>query len=268
MSTEKNNGVKGCAPCGGLGATPPRFTLLFDGTIEGFLCIVYAVYYEKISPISIQIEGFEQLSLDDVPRYIETNEGKAKRVYNAVREKISVEASDYIFNAFHASDNERFFAILSYIRLGFSVGHMVDSYLHKDFVRHVHKLAKNVGREAHLLYGFCRFAETKQGVFYCTVTPKNDVIQMLAVHFSQRLMNQIWVIHDKTRNKAAIYDGNTYVITKVPRDATISYADGETETQELWVTFFNTLAINERKNTKLQKQLLPLHFRQNITEFK
>lgn len=240
----------------------------FDGTFEGFLCVVYAVYYEKISPASIQPEGFEQLSLDAAPRYIETDEAKATRVYNAIRKKISEEAADYVYNAVHSAEENRFTSILNYIRLGFSVGHMVDSHLHEDFVRHVHKMSKHVGREAHLLNGFCRFVETKQNAYYCKITPKNDVLPMLAVHFSQRLMNQAWVIHDKSRNKAAIYDGNSYVITTVPAsEATVSFAEGEAETQELWVTFFNTLAIKERKNAKLQRQLLPLYFRKNMTEF-
>lgn len=241
---------------------------VFDATFEGFLCVIYAIYYEKIEPQSIQPEGMEQLSLNAPPRRIETDNARAARVLKAIREKISEEAAEKVFYAFHAADEGRFLAISQYIRLGFSVSHMVDSHLHESFVRLVHKLYKSVSREAHLLYGFCRFAETKQGVFYCQVTPKNDVLELLAKHFSQRLMNRQWVIHDKRRDKAAIYDGNSYLIAAVPAgDAAVSYADGEAEIQELWVTFFNTLAISERKNAKLQKNLLPLYFRPNMTEF-
>jgi len=210
----------------------------------------------------------DQLSFDAATRFIETDAKKATRVFNAIREKISEDAADNVHRAFHANHDGRFSALLNYIRLGFSVGHMVDSHLHENFVRLVHKLAKNVWREAHLLHGFCRFEETKQGAYYCKVTPKNDVLPMLAAHFVQRLMNQAWVIHDKVRNKAAIYDGNSCVISSVPANGvTVSLAEGEIETQELWVTFFNTLAIDERKNIKLQKQLLPLYFRGNMTEF-
>jgi len=243
-------------------------TILFDGTFEGFLNVVYEVYYKKIEPHSIQIEGFEQLTLGDESYIIQTDGKKASRVYKAIRDKISEESADRLFYAFHAADDARFLALLKYIQLGFSVGHMVDSHLHEYFVRYVTKLAKNVSREAHLLHGFCRFAETTQNVYYCEVTPKNDVLYFLAEHFIQRLMNQAWVIHDKVRNKAAIYDGNSYVITAVPAETpAVVYADNEAETQELWVMFFNTLAIDARKNPKLQRQLLPLYFRKNMTEF-
>ncbi|MCL1883322.1 MAG: TIGR03915 family putative DNA repair protein [Defluviitaleaceae bacterium] len=243
--------------------------VLFDGTFDGFLCVVYAVYYEKIAPTSIQVEGQEQLALGEPPLYIDSNATKATKVFAAVRNKISEESASYIFHAFLSEDEGRFMAILSYIRLGFSVGHMVDSHLHENFVRLVHKLYKYVLREAHLLYGFCRFAETTQNAYYCEVNPKNDVLELLAQHFSQRLMDQAWVIHDKTRNKAAIYDKNSIVITIVPAEnANVTFTADEEEIQGLWVAFFRALAISERKNPKLQKQLLPLYFRQNMTEFK
>jgi probable DNA metabolism protein len=82
-------------------------------------------------------------------------------------------------------------------------------------------------------------------------------------------MDQAWVIHDKTRSKAAIYDGNSYIITDVPKDTPVLYEEieEEQEIQELWITFFNNLAIEARRNYKLQRQLLPLYFRKNMTEF-
>lgn len=230
------------------------------------MSVVYAVYYDKLSPTSIQIDGREQLSLGDLRR-IETDDEKAARVFTAIRKKISPDAAYHVYYAFLSDDERRFLPMLKYIQLGFAVGHMVDSHLHESFVRDVRDFYRQVGREAHLLFGFCRFAETKQGVFYCPVTPKNDVLVLLAEHFVERLMDQAWVIHDKRRKKAAIYDGKAYVITDVPEDAKFSYAAGEEETQELWVMFFNTLAIKERKNKKLQRQLLPLYFRGNMTEF-
>ncbi|MCL1843543.1 MAG: TIGR03915 family putative DNA repair protein [Defluviitaleaceae bacterium] len=243
-------------------------SITFDGSFDGFLSVVYAVYYEKIQPASIQDESNGQLTLDATPQFIKTDEARAARVFKAIREKISEEAADNVFNAFLSEDANRYSAILSYIRLGFKVGHMVDSHLHEDFVRHVRKLANNVVREAHLLYGFCRFAETTQKVYYCKVTPKNDVLQLLAAFFCERMMNQAWVIHDAVRNKAAVYDGNSYVIAAVPSgQAAVSHAPGESETQEMWVAFFNAITIDARRNPKLQRKILPLHYRHNMTEF-
>jgi len=244
-----------------------ELAVLFDGSFDGFLSAVYAMYYEKIIPISFQAESQVQLSLDFQPYMVQTDMEKSVKVLNAIREKISEEAASYVYHAFLAPDENRYMAILKYIKLGFKINHMVDSHLQVDYVREVRRLARHVMREAHLLLGFCRFAETKNGSYYCPVTPKNDVLPLLADHFSQRLMNQAWVIHDKARGQAAVYDGNNYVITAAPKKADVVYADGEEETQELWVAFFNTLAIKERKNYKVQRQLMPLYFWKNMTEF-
>jgi len=37
--------------------------------------------------------------------------------------------------------------------------------------------------------------------------------------------------------------------------------------QDLWKTFFKTVAITERINKKLQRNNLPLHHRKHMTEF-
>ena len=239
----------------------------FDGTFDGFLSIVYAHYYDKINPINIQPENHAQLTLVMESVYIETNPTHSAKVFSAIKEKISYESAEFIFNAFLSSEDDRFMALLAYIKMGFVHGQKVDNHLQTECVRRVQKLAKHVAREAHLLNGFCRFAETKQGVFYCKITPKNNVLPIIANHFSQRFNNQAWIIHDQTYGQAAIYNQNSYVITTAPMDAIVDCVDDEEETQELWVTFFNAHFIKARVNLKLQRQMLPLYFRKNMTEF-
>ena len=39
------------------------------------------------------------------------------------------------------------------------------------------------------------------------------------------------------------------------------------EYADLWKTFFDHIAIVERKNQKLQTNMLPLHYRKYMTEF-
>ena len=245
------------------------YALTFDGSYEGFLCVVYAYYYEKISPLNIQTEGEFQQLLDTEEYYIATDYKKAARVQAGIRKKISAKAGEYLACAFLAADEERYMHMFRYIVLGFKVGAMVDNHLQQDYVTGVHKRARYVSREAHLLCGFCRFAETKAGVFYCEISPVNNVLPILAEHFKDRMMNQAWLIHDKKRNQAAAYDGNRYVISNVPKHVgkEVEYAEKEAQIQDLWRCFFNVLAIEERKNKKLQRNMLPLHFRKWMTEF-
>jgi len=242
-------------------------SVLFDGTLEGFLCIFHAYYYEGVQPIYIQEEGSHQPTLETEEYYVITDIDQALRIQQAIRKKISSLAEYQLTNAFMSCEADRFMAMFRYVILGFKVGSNVDDHLQEDCVLRVQKLSRYVGREAHLLTGFCRFAETSDNIYYCSIEPVNDVLPILAHHFCDRMMNQAWIIHDKRRNKAAVYNGTEHVIANVPKNASIQYSDNEEHIQDLWTTFFHSVNIKERKNPKVQRNLIPLYFRKSMVEF-
>jgi len=247
--------------------TRREVAILFDGSLEGFLCILHAYYYSGVTPILIQENGNYQPTLGTEEYYVITDYDQAATVQQAIRKKISREAEYQIATAFMADGTDRFMPLFNYILLGFKVGRKLNSYLQQDCVLRVHKLSRLVGREAHLLTGFCRFAETQDQVYYCSIQPINYVLPILAEHFADRMINQLWIIHDKNRHKAAVYNGDYYVIADVPAATQIQYSEKETHIQDLWSTFFHSVNIEERKNPKVQRNLLPLYFRKSMTEF-
>jgi probable DNA metabolism protein len=242
-------------------------SIVFDGSFDGFLCIIHAFYYDKIQPLFIQTEERYQQTLDAEPYYIAADEKKAVRVMTGFRKKVSEEAAHRLCNAALSGEADIHMDMFKYVILGFTMGAEVDSFLQNDAVRRVHKLAKRVGSETHLLSGFCRFAETKQGVYYCTITPKNYVLVPLAEHFCDRFMNHPWIIHDKKHGLAAVYNGEEYIIAEAPPEAGVVLSDEEEQVQDLWTTFFETITIKERASYKRQRRVLPLYFRKNILEF-
>ncbi|MCL2404738.1 MAG: TIGR03915 family putative DNA repair protein [Defluviitaleaceae bacterium] len=242
--------------------------ILFDGSLEGFLCILHAYYYENVSPLIIQTEDNYQPTLDTEEYHILSCSTIATRVQGGIIKKISPQAWHTLSSAYLAAYVEdKYIAMFRYLLLGFRVGAIVDDHLYEDCVLRVHKFARQVGRETHLLTGFCRFEETTNNIYYCPIEPTNYVLPRLAEHFSDRMMNQAWIIHDKKHGKAAVYNGETYVIADVPKDAQVQHTDSEAQIQDLWITFFNSVAIKERVKPKLQRQLLPLYFRKSMTEF-
>jgi len=242
--------------------------ILFDGSYEGFLCIVHAHYYDGITPLIIQENVNYQPTLDTEEYHILTDNEKAARVQQAIRKKISGNAVHQMTYSYLSEHDDKYMVMFRYLVLGFKVGSSVDSHLDEDYVRRVHQLTRQVGREGHLLTGFSRFEETANGIFYCSILPKNYVLPILAEHFSDRMMNQAWIIHDKNRGKAAIYNGEEYVITDVPKTVEIQHSESEAHIQNLWTTFFHSVNIKERVNPKVQRNLLPLYFRKSMTEFK
>ena len=253
--------------------------LTFDGSFQGFMSLIHAHYYQKLDPVLIQTENTAQLTLDSTPRHILTDLTHAATVEKAILHKVSPEALLRVKYALLSDKPDKFMSIFKYVQLAFQVGHMVDSHLQTPCVQQTHDLARHVGREAHLLNGFCRFQEVvphspdnqvstnTHTILYAVITPKNNVLALVADHFTQRLKNHIWVIHDKSRHQAAIYNGDSYTLVHVPIHTQFALAPEEAEIQTMWKAFFKSLTIEARRNPKVQRQLLPLYFRKNMVEF-
>ena len=240
---------------------------LFDGSFDGFLSIIHAHYYEKLNPGYIFEKNSFQQTLGSRYENIETDAARSEKVYAAIHEKISPESASAVYYAFLSAEPDRFINIYRYILLGFKMGPDVDCYMKYDYVAFVQKAAKYVGKEAHLLTGFCRFTETKQGVLYAKIGPVNDVLPIVANHFADRLMNEQWIIHDENRKTAAVYDGKEFVIAEAPGAANIAESENEAECARLWKMFFETIAVEGRVNPKLQRNNLPLRYRKHMLEF-
>jgi probable DNA metabolism protein len=249
--------------------------ITFDGTFEGLLTIVHAHYYDKIDPISIRdhdSEAVKQLQLDgfndgSIPHIIiETDYDKAEKVYASLRKK-HPEAARAVYHV-SLSPEKLYHETFQYIVLCFKHGTHADDHKTLDFVMSVIKTSRYVGREAHLLTGFCRFSETVTGVYYCDISPVNDVLPILAEHFCERFMFQPFVIHDIKRGTAVIYDTKNYVIQEVGNKARFETTESDAAWQRLWSMFHATLANESRKSKKLHRQMMPLRFRKHLTEFK
>ena len=242
--------------------------VLFDGTFDGLLTIVHAHYYDKLEPDYISEKFAYQQTVGTIYTDIETDIQKSGTVFDALHKKISPDAASTVYRAFLYFEEARFLHIYNYILLGFKVGADVDRHMKTDCVTYTQQCAKRAGHEAHKLTGFCRFVETKDKVLYCKIGPDCNVLEIIANHFADRLMNEQWIIHDEKRAIAAVYDGNEYMITDVPD--TVSYTESEDEAayKDLWHSFFDTIAIKNKINYKLQRQNLPLRYRKYMHEFK
>lgn len=240
---------------------------VFDGSYEGFLTIIYQHYYEKLNPDYIVEEDKYQQTLDTEYLFVAGDFVKAERVIKGIRTKVSEASAEYVYRAFLNAEENKYMVLYRYILFGFRVGKDLDRYEQNDDVLKVHKLAKYVNHEAHSFLGFTRFAETEQGIYYAKISPVNHIMPVVAEFFADRFMNHPWIIHDVKRGIAAIYDGKSYIIAETPRQANVVYSDVEESYQAMWKKFHDTIAIKERKNAKLQQQLMPKRIRKHVVEW-
>jgi probable DNA metabolism protein len=89
------------------------------------------------------------------------------------------------------------------------------------------------------------------------------------------LRNEQWVIHDVNRNAAVFWDSEKLVdidldpeFAKAAKNKDIQKwnALDEKHYQDLWQTFFDTVAITSRENPKLQRQFMPKRYWNYLTE--
>lgn len=125
---------------------------------------------------------------------------------------------------------------------------------------------KNVLDERHRATGFLRFSESENGVLYAPFTPDNDITQIVAPHFLRRLGEIPFIIHDVKRNRIAVSNGVDIKILTTEKTANFTPSEKERLCLSLWKKYFNSVNIEERKNTRQQNNFMPKRYRKFMYE--
>ncbi len=242
-------------------------TYVYDGSFEGLLTMVFNCYIQKTIPCKIiSQDEFAQNFLENFENK-QTEEEKASRIFHGIVKNISYDTLYNSYYAFLSNTKEKEMAILKYLLNGFVIGPKINTMLSIDFVFSVYAMRKKTLSEAHKLKGLLRFMEIGNNVFYASIHPTHNVLENVGHHFIKRLPMQNFIIHDKNRNIAFLYNTTEYVIRD---DSTLllpNISEEEKKYQMLWKTFFDTIAIKERTNPRLQMQFMPKKYWQDLTEF-
>jgi len=241
---------------------------IYDGSFDGLLTLIYKSYHNRQSPNKIISSQEEQT--DFLATYINiiTDGEKAKKVYDAIIQKISYDALSNVYYAFLSEQPGCEMSIFNYIRLGFKIGKSIDDYLSKDIVLGIHDLSTKVNRERHAMLGLIRFVELDRGLLYAKFGPKYNVLSLVSPHFAKRLASEKWVIFDENRELASIFNGEEWYITEIKLQNDFEISDKEKLFQSLWKNYFDNISIKERKNLKLQQKNMPKRYWKYLTEKK
>ena len=235
--------------------------IVYDGTFEGFLTVIFT-QYKEIFKIKIESEK-DQISFLD-QKYIKTDFEKAKRVEDSIKKNISKEFYYDIKIAFKSDYKNKDTIIARLIKLSFLKGEKITKSTNKYAIA-FNKMVKNYSREAHTFKGLLRFKEIQEGFLFAKYESHNDILEDLSRHFLQRMPKEKFVIYDKNRNKAfvSIY-GNFEVVEILNLD--IKESKKEEFFQNLWIGFYDAIAIKERKNKKLMIENMPKKYWKYLPE--
>ena len=239
--------------------------LVYDGTFEGFLSLVYEVYYKKLKPIKIYKTLPNEMIFEEIFE-IETLQENTIKVLNAIKTKFPKELIQRILNIFMCDSKEFELYLLEYIIIGFKETKQLYN-INNSCVFYLNSLEKELFRNVHKLTGFIRFEELEDGTLYAKVESKFNVVYFLGKHFLKRFNNQNFIIHDLNRKLAFVKIQNDFSVQEVAFFDEPNYSSNEQKFQKLWKSFFSGVTIKERINPKLQTQMVPLLYRTYMSEF-
>ena len=240
-------------------------TLIYDGSFEGFLSLVYDAYYLKLKVDRILRESPQTLFYEEIKQIV-YDEQKSLKVLEALKNKFEKKHFQTLLNIFMCDgvDFER--NLLEFVVLGFKDQKQLNN-INNPCVFYIQNLQKELFRLNHKFTGFTRFEELDDGTLYAKIETKFNLVYFLGKHFLKRFNNQNYVIHDINRKIAFIKNENFIGIQSISSFETPALSQNEEKFQKLWKTFFDAVCIETRKNEKLQRQTIPLLYRTYMTEF-
>lgn len=252
-----------------------RNIYLCEDTAEGIFSAIYRAYEEKNghrnNEIQIQKEGFNrQLFCEYIP--VETNFEHAIKVARTVQRDISSQAYDFLHKVSSSYREEKADAIYRFIIEGLHVGNRALLHLTAPHMQVLCDIEKQINNEICHCKEFLRFEELENGTLFGRINPKSAILPYMADHFEDRFSGEKWIIADTVHRTVLIHDVEQTTVYATMEDVNfdelqLTYSEDEETMQKLWKLFIDAIAIRERINPNLQRQLLPLRFRKYMKEF-
>ena len=240
-------------------------TLKYDSTFEGLLTAVFTVYEERLSSVLIVEERFFEANFFSEVNEVFTDESKASRVWEGLKEFQQFRTSVYRSFLSELPDKEVY--ILDAIR------YVLKTRNDKDYgqpsVLKLAQLTKQIVREKHRMEAFVRFKRTKDDVYVAIIEPDFNVLPLIARHFKNRYADQQFVIYERKRNYGIFYDLNTVELIELDFDDAVlkeALHDEEMHYDKMWQDYFISTGIKRRINKKLHLRHVPKRYWKYLNE--
>lgn len=255
-----------------------EYVFICEDSIDGILTGVYEAYQfkkeegiESHDRIHLAVNQPDTYRLFTQYRRIETELEKSAKVIKTLKRELGESTYYDLCLALLSADEEKGDAVYHTIVLGLQFHDKnVLARLHEEAVQKAFACRRNVANELHYCKEFLRFEELENGILYAKIGPKNHVLPFLMPHFADRLPAENFVVYDEKRGEFGLHPQfkQWYLVTNHEFDEEkLVFSDEEQVYRELFTQFCDTIAIEERGNLKLQRQMAPLRYRPYMVEF-
>lgn len=249
------------------GGTNVLKEFVYDNSFEGLLTAIFYSYAEKEKCCITKSKYFIPSLLNEIIE-IKTEDEKFSRVYKSIREKLNNQILRNIYMLFLCDIPKSDTLALNYLKLCYKYGPSINLAKNNDIIILVDKYCKQVSHEAHILTGFVRFKEVAPLTFYSCIEPVHNILPLLIKHFTTRFSDQNFIIHDLKRHIALVYNKDNAIITNFTKEQAKKFINStsDKEFEDLWSIFYKSTTIKERKNLRLQRQMMPKRYWNHIFE--
>jgi probable DNA metabolism protein len=234
-------------------------------SIEGLFSAVFYAYKFKERPEIIGEKNMIVPLFVTEIRDIAANARHFERVKKGILKLVGEAGLEEIYYAFACGRTDKNTVIFKYIVEIFKYGKTVLNMLNRPEIIAFLDYAQKTHKEVRHYLGFVRFKETADGYYYAQIKPDNDVVQFIMPHFCDRYKDMHFIIHDIVRSIAGLYNAKEYKLVK-DKKIELTLSDNERLYSDLWKQYFDNIAIPERRNERLQRQFMPMRYREFMAE--
>lgn len=242
-------------------------TIIYDGSIEGFISAIrYIVMRKTIPQKMISVYHHIPSMFEEIIDITTAHQSDINSFLMYLKNQISDTVIKKILLAYLSEINGFEMITLKYIFRGLKIGKYYLNHTADENVLSIDDICIKVKRECHRFYGLMRFTKSSEGVYYASFEPDHNIISILIPHFTDRLKDQTWIIHDIKRDIAVLYQYPSRQIHQININDDINIEEDERTIGELWRCYFRSLAIESRINPRLQKRCMPRRYWKYLTE--
>ena len=251
-----------------------KTTFLCENSTDGIFSGVYDAWDSRLGHANVKLAIGEGANFELFADYSEVkpDQEKAEKVANTIRKRLGSEDYYHIYQASLSREKEKADSIYRTVVAGLSgrrMGPVMQKLQNPDVCR-VFELSRTTGNEAHRYFQFLRFRELESGVLFSEIRPENDILPLIGEHFADRFPGEHFLVYDETHQTFLVHEAyKQWALVlgeELNREETRKISENEVKMGQLWKGFCRSIAIEERKNLKLQQQFLPLKFRAFMIE--
>lgn len=244
-----------------------------DTVISMYSAIYDAWKESRDEEAGIAIRGFMTPQLFCEYREVEEKEQKSIAVERLIKSNLGYNAYWDLYHALLSADPDKADSVYQTMLAARKVkdSHRIMEHLTNPYIAKVFELSRQVGNEAHHFIEFLRFRELENGVLLSEITPKAQILTCIADHFTNRFPLENWLVYDKSHKVFLVHQARKGWVLVQGEELDMEMADRVSDAEraftDLWKGFCKSISIQERENPALQRNHLPIRFRQDMTEF-